>query len=316
MNTIPIKLIIASFEEQLSQIEQSKLNSWLSKSEENQKQYNELKKVYQTSGKLRVDFQPNESKALQKVNRRLKTKRFVRLSQTAAAAIVLFFIITKAFLLISPEVKWQELTANSQQTIFLSDSSKIVLEENTHIKYPDRFSKNERTVFLQGRAYFEVRPNKKAPFLIHTPNNTVRVLGTKFLVDATNANMEQVVVDEGTVSFGSPDTLIKNPIILNKQETGTWSAEKKDITKQSNPDINKNSRLSGKLIFRDVELKDVIKDLERHYKVKIELADKNSEWLHVSGVFLNSNIDEVLKLICMTTNLSVERNGETYILKP
>lgn len=315
MNTIPIKLIIASFEEQLSQIEQSKLNSWLSESEENQRQYNELRKIYQTSGKLRVDFQPNESKALQKVNRRLKTKRFVRWSQTAAAAIVLLFIITKAFLLISPEVKWQELTASSQQTIFLSDSSKIVLAENTHIKYPDRFSKNERTIFLQGRAYFEVRPNKKAPFLIHTPNNTVRVLGTKFLVDATNANMEQVVVDEGTVSFGSPDTLIKKPIILNKQETGTWSAEKKDITKQSNPDINKNSRLSGKLIFRDVELKDVIKDLERHYEVKIELADKNSEWLRVSGVITNSSIDETLKIVCMITNLSVERNGETYILK-
>lgn len=316
MNPFPIDQIIDSFESKLSPKEQLKLNSWLSESEENQMQYNELKKVYQTSGKLRVNFQPNESKALQKVNRRLKTKRFVRWSQTAAAAIVLFFIITKAFLLISPEVKWKELTASSQQTIFLSDSSKIVLAAHTHIKYPDRFSKNERTIFLQGRAYFEVTPNKKVPFLIHTQNNTVRVLGTRFLVDATAPGLEQVVVDEGTVAFGSPDTLKKKPLILNKQEIGTWDAGKNQLTKQANPDINKNSRLSGKLIFRDVELKDVIKDLERHYKVKIELTDKNSEWLHVSGVFLNSNIDEVLKLICMTTNLSVEKTGETYILKP
>ena len=66
----------------------------------------------------------------------------------------------------------------------LPDGSRVSLNENTSLIYPESFSKKKRSVSLSGEAYFEVRQEETRPFSISTPGVEIEVLGTTFNVKA------------------------------------------------------------------------------------------------------------------------------------
>lgn len=66
----------------------------------------------------------------------------------------------------------------------MPDSSEIWLNAGTAIKYPEKFSKAQRLVYLDGEAYFSVRKDVAKPFIVETSQLSVKVLGTRFNVKA------------------------------------------------------------------------------------------------------------------------------------
>ncbi len=313
MDSIPIEQIIGFLENKLSAEEKQKLESWITESTENRKQFNEVKKLFENSKKFRIDFQPNPQKALEKVNRVLNRKRFIHWSKRAAAAILLIFLITKVVFLISPKTEWIEITAQTQQEILLPDSSKVILAKNANFKYPQKFNKTERNVFLKGKAYFEVHANKKLPFVVNTSNTKTVVLGTKFLINASEKTTEQVIVDEGKVSFSNINQGQNNVIYLTKNEIGTWNAGNNKISGNVVSGTNVNTWLSGILMFNDNTLSEVINDFERIYNISIELADKDFGKKKYTGTFKNTEPEKALETVATTLNLSVEKRDNSYI---
>jgi ferric-dicitrate binding protein FerR (iron transport regulator) len=314
MNSIPIEQIIAFLENKLSADEKQNLESWIAETEENRIQFKEVKKLSENSRNFRVDFQPNPQKALEKVNRVLNRKRFIHWSQRAAAAILFIFLITKLFFLISPKTEWIEITAQAKKEILLPDSSKVILVKNTNFKYPQKFVKQGRNVFLKGQAYFEIQPNKKQPFVVNTANTKTIVLGTKFLINATNIGSEHVIVDEGKVSFSPLNQEQNNKVYLTKNEIGTWNAGNSKIIISEVAIRNVNSWLSGTIKFKDNSLLEVINDFKRIYHMKIELAEKDFEFKKYTGTFNNSDPEKALETVATTFNLLVEKRDNTYIL--
>ncbi|MFA5327161.1 MAG: FecR domain-containing protein [Prolixibacteraceae bacterium] len=316
MNSFPIEKIIASLEGQLSSEEQTALEDWLSESEENRNQYNELRKVVRMGNSVKAGFQPDEYRALQKVNRRIQIKRIVRRTQLSAAAVFLTFFIAKAILSVVPDVNWKEVTATNRQVIYLSDSTKVVLAEHANFKYPEKFNGDERVVFLRGQAYFEVTFDAKQPFKVSMPNTTIMVLGTTFFADADKPEKESVLVDQGKVFFYTKNFDSDKSVIVKADEVGEWNSVRNEIINRKNIDPNSYSELSGRLVFRNATLVDVAKDLEKFYSVKIQLEGNYSSQIQFSGIFsLDDGIDKVLKLITLTAPLTIEKSGNTYLLK-
>ncbi|HEY0274262.1 MAG TPA: FecR family protein, partial [Chitinophaga sp.] len=62
--------------------------------------------------------------------------------------------------------------------MILSDSTVVWLNTNSHLRYPETFSGDERSVFLEGEAYFEVYPDSRHPFVIESGSFHTKVLGT------------------------------------------------------------------------------------------------------------------------------------------
>ena len=316
MESFPIDQIIASIEGRLTSDEQHELDRWLAKYAENQAYFDEIKKVFEATGKLKVDFKPDAHKALQKLNRRLSSTHYLYWIQRSAAAVILLFVVAKAVLFISTETKWNDLTATSQQIFYLADSSKIVLAENAHFRYPVKFGSKEREVFLQGRAYFEIKPDQKHPFVISTNNTNIKVLGTKFLVDASNPKQERVVVDEGKVAFSPVSSSPEKTIFLTRNEIGIWNAADNQIIECENYDANINSALSGRLSFTDTPLKEIIKDFERHFHIEIELTDKSLESRVYTGSFSTLEAEKAIQILGNSLNLNIKKHENTYILQP
>lgn len=317
MEKFPINKIIASFEDRLSPVEQEQLQSWLKISDEHQQHYDELKKVYQSSEKISSNFVVDNQSALKKVNRRLAFRQAIRWTRRVAAALVIILLSAQLWYRIVPvNSSWQQIVAQEKHILFLPDSSKVVLAPNASLQYPKSFNHKIRKVVLTGEAYFEIKHDKQHPFVVQTRQTRVKVLGTRFLVDASSSEKEQVCVDEGKVAFRALKKWTQTPVLLTKNEKGTWNAASDQLDEQQNNQTNSNAWLSGRLTFTDTPLSKVIADVEALYNVNIELDRMLPPQMKYTGYFNNANLETVLNIIAMSFDVSVQKHDNQYLILP
>jgi ferric-dicitrate binding protein FerR (iron transport regulator) len=90
-----------------------------------------------------------------------------------------------------------------QYQLTLSDGTKVWLNSLTSLHYPVSFNGKNRTVTLEGEAYFEVAKDKTKPFLVLYKNMKVEVLGTHFNIMAYEDEATKTTLLEGSVKVGS-----------------------------------------------------------------------------------------------------------------
>src|SRR5690554_3852096 len=84
--------------------------------------------------------------------------------------------------------------------IILPDGSRVFLNAGSRLVYPDFFAEKTREVFLLGEAFFDVKHNKKQPFVVQTTDIRIRVLGTEFNISAyPSDNTIETVLARGKV---------------------------------------------------------------------------------------------------------------------
>ncbi len=66
----------------------------------------------------------------------------------------------------------------------LPDGSMVWLNSESSLRFPVKFSSDNRTVYLEGEAFFDVERDEKAPFYVYSGEKVIRVLGTRFNVSA------------------------------------------------------------------------------------------------------------------------------------
>src|SRR5690606_36367432 len=85
----------------------------------------------------------------------------------------------------------------------LSDGTMVHINSGSTLKYPIKFIAGEnRQVYLDGEAFFDVAKDKKHPFIVNADNLNVRVLGTHFNVSNYPEDaVTDVVLVEGSVGM-------------------------------------------------------------------------------------------------------------------
>ena len=88
--------------------------------------------------------------------------------------------------LVTEEAKWHTLKVprGGEYMLCMADGTKVILNADSKIRYPDRFAGDQRLVELEGEAFFEVRKDTLKPFIVQTNRLKVRVLGTVFNLKA------------------------------------------------------------------------------------------------------------------------------------
>ena len=126
----------------------------------------------------------------------------------AAAAILVFMLIgTGIYFSRSPlqDTIYQtsnvvENTTLKVKTVFLPDSSKVVLSPHSKIVYANNFEGNRR-IEVEGDVYFKVKKDKKHPFQVFCNETTTTVLGTSFTVTGQKKEGVMVQLYEGSVQM-------------------------------------------------------------------------------------------------------------------
>ncbi|PWK79078.1 FecR family protein [Mucilaginibacter oryzae] len=98
--------------------------------------------------------------------------------------------------------EWSTLVIPSKLNyrIVLSDGTKVWLNSLSSLRFPFAFSGKTRDVYLTGEAFFKVAKNASMPFIVHTSQTDVKVLGTEFNVNTYQLDKTITSLVEGSVS--------------------------------------------------------------------------------------------------------------------
>ena len=201
-------------------------------------------------------------------------------------------------------------TEKGQKTrITLPDGSQVCLNSDSRLSYNSGFSKKNRTLQLEGEAFFDVAPDKENTFTVQTGKVDVVVHGTAFNVSSYK--------DEPTMSV----TLVRGKVSLANHATGqtltmmapnelasvsktdlTWGIESCDAEMESLWTRNT-------LKFENVPANKVFKKLERWYGVDIHVENPNPETSY--GFTLKTeSLREILEIINKVSPITYHINGE------
>ena len=203
--------------------------------------------------------------------------------------------------LTSGELVYNQLNVpyGKQITIKLSDGTLVHMNAGSSLKYPVEFisEEEERKVFLDGEAFFEVASDESAPFLVQTDQINVQVLGTQFNVSSYSDDAStEVVLVEGSVELLKNTTEKDNELMV--LTPGYMGALKQGINEKIYVEkVNTHHYTSwtkGELLFRRSTLQDMFKTLERHYNITILNTNKDWENVLFNASFKKEPIEIIL----------------------
>ena len=201
----------------------------------------------------------------------------------------------------------------SQTKLRLPDSTVVVLNSGSVLKYAATFGQEERNVYLSGEGYFEVSKDKEKVFSVQTGDARVRVTGTVFNVRSypDDKETEVALIDGGVeVSVGEKSVTLKpNERALYDRQSGRLE--------RSEYDTNKSALwTTGKLSFVNASFREMLKEIERKYNVKIHVESQKVEGEFFSGTInADMTLQEVFNFIDVDKKYRFESSGNTIVLK-
>lgn len=242
-------------------------------------------------------------------NRKKNTvvQRIYRWYSVAAAVLLIPLLIAGGIWLIGQYPNGQVADNPVTSTLFaplgsrisfsLPDGTKGWLNSGSSLEYNLPFNLN-RQVAVKGEAWFDVAHDESHPFEVSAGHSKVKVLGTKFNLNAyPGDNYIEVLLEEGKVEFSSPG--ITRSIEMKTNERLVLNNDGLDIYFT---DASKYAAWKeGKLVFRSDPMVEVARRIERWYNVKVELVDKELEKFVIRGTFQDDSLEEVFRYLSMTS---------------
>ena len=203
------------------------------------------------------------------------------------------------------------------EQVVLPDGTKVWINNGSTISYPKDFlSSSTRKVSLLGNAFFEVVRDTMRPFVIETGKLNVKVLGTSFDVYCYQDEPSRVTVKTGKVEVLHTNSGSKIQLVKNEQSL--YDRQSKTLQK-----VKTNSKMSivwrdNVLQFENMELRQVLKRVERKYGVKINCPDTLLLKSRIRASYNNEPLDTILSDLAFMTNFDYTKNEKTneITLKP
>ncbi|MEN8156457.1 MAG: FecR domain-containing protein [Bacteroidota bacterium] len=194
----------------------------------------------------------------------------------------------------------------------LSDGTKIWLNSESEIRYPVAFRGTKREVYLWGEAYFQVAENSKQPFIVHTMNTAVQVVGTSFNIRAYS--------DEVTTAT----TLVSGRVVVSQNENQqeyilepgqqAVTGEKETVVKavEVAPYI---AWKEGRILFEEHAIEAIFRDLSRWYDIDVEYRDPEvKDFRYSMEMQRYENLGEVLEILALTKRINFDMKDDKLLV--
>ncbi len=213
----------------------------------------------------------------------------------------------------------EKVTPRGQKsTIFLNDSSKIILNSESSISYMEPFT-HKREIILEGEAFFQVTRDTLRPFIVHTGNTITTVLGTAFNIEnSRNEELTNISLLTGEVSVAviREGKTQSREYVLSQNERVSISGSSSQLVKVEKFDPEEVlSWKDGVLFFKRASLIEIITELERWYDVKIHVDTPPENSWRYTGSFKDMSLELVLQTIAFTESFDFAINDKQVILK-
>ncbi len=203
------------------------------------------------------------------------------------------------------EVVYNKLSIprGGEYRIELEDGTKIWMNSESRLRYPVAFFNDTREVYLEGEAYFEVQRDVNRPFIVHSGEQKVTVLGTSFGIscyasevnDYTTLVSGKVKVDfkRGKQSF----VLEPGKQVAYDKKSGIATERKVDVAEFV-------AWKNGKYVFKQKCLEDILSTLSRWYDFEVFYQNEDVKEILFSGELRRfDDFNYLLRLIERTSDV-------------
>lgn len=250
-----------------------KIQRWLAEDKHVEKKEEALQVLWKQAGEQ--ELPRGMQLSIERMQRNLgmqftiPTKNYQLTIWRVAAIILLAVSAVSVYLLLEKDNLRKDLiechipTAEIRQ-LTLPDGTHVMLNSKSTLLYPEQFTGETRSVYLIGEAHFQVKPDKKHPFIVKANDFQVTALGTAFNINAYPDNDELVAtLLEGSVKVEFND-LMSNVILKpNEQLKYNKLTKKHGLQLPEIGDVTAWQR--GELVYSNMYLEDIFTSLERKY---------------------------------------------------
>lgn len=214
-----------------------------------------------------------------------------------------------------PEFVEQVNETDKPLKVQLADGSQVTLYSKSRLKYKARYEDDStRKVYLLGEAFFDVAKNPYKPFIVHSNEVLVKVLGTSFRVSAPeNGKNVVVAVKTGKVSVyavmdhdSARDR--KGGVILlpNQQVSYERVGQSFEKTLIAAPEVVNGAITPGDFVFENTPIAQVFGTIEKAYGIEIIFNEEIMKNCYLTAPLGSEPMMEKLKVICQTIGATYE----------
>lgn len=250
---------------------------------------------------------------------KIKTNKIWWLYKIAAIMLLLLGLSGLYFLVhdfSQEEMLTLQSGSKSIQMIKLADGTIVKMGPNSTFTYPKQFKKNTRNVEVIGQCFFNVKKDPENPFIVHTQNMEVTVLGTQFEVFSYDQeNKEEVTLLSGKVEVKTSSNMADRKQTVNLYPNQKFILDKKDSSIRID-EIDAARYLawqeSGILNFENESLSVIIPRIEHWFGCKIVFPKVDSDNLRITIKIKSETLEEVLNIISLTTKYQYIQKANEY----
>ena len=197
----------------------------------------------------------------------------------------------------------------------LPDGSLVIMNSDTRLKFNKALSTSpKREVWMQGEAFFKVSRTVDAkPFIVHTEHFDVEVTGTQFNVNS-GSDSSSILLTEGSVILLMPDGRKIQMTPGTYFSTDGSGPEVKMSQAEAPVRVEKPaavlSWLDKNLVFEDMPLSDVARQIELLYRVKVKFSSDQVAERRITGILPNENLEILLKALEATTDFTIFQEND------
>lgn len=210
---------------------------------------------------------------------------------------------------------WQPVPVQSTRYAIrkgvLPDGSAIVINRNSTLQYAADYNQQDRKLLLQGEGYFDVMTDGDRPFIVHTSDLKIQVLGTSFNVrEDFAARVITVAVNSGKVKLYTTN----KELIVPAGKTGVYAITTGALTLSDTTDINVFSYVTHDFSFDDMPLPAICHYLENTFNVQVILENEQLSQCRMSAHFKGRSVAYIMDMIAATLNIDYTIKDNTIYI--
>lgn len=204
-----------------------------------------------------------------------------------------------------------EVPPKKDYKVILADGTEVWLNASSVLRFPFSFSGKAREVEIRGEAYFNVARNAEKPFIVHTPDGDIRVLGTAFNVNTYESGSVSAALVRGSIKavWGASEAL------LQPGQAAAWSSAAPGIKVSRFNQAEVLAWMQGAYYFNGANLATLSKTIRRLYDLEVLIDNPSLTNFRFAGKLdKNKPIEDFLEALRVTQGVKHRIEGNTLHL--
>jgi len=213
-----------------------------------------------------------------------------------------------------PQMIERSTDERQKAVITLQDGTKVFMNVNSTIRFPEEFEGDKRKIELVGEAFFEVIPEKERPFIVESQGVKTRVLGTSFNVKATGGNEVEVMVKTGKVAVFQGEVNEEQQLVLSPRQLASVDPVNRKVSvEEVNVDEYMTWR-SEQIAFDLVPFTAVMSRLGKVYNLDIQVEGISGSDCLIKATYSNRSLYSVLYGLKNLVDFDYEKTADGSML--